>query len=827
MPQHSDIVLQNTDGSSNKVELTLWKDSPSVPGGYKLDSLAFLPPRQPTDDANYQQVDPKAAMTYDLTSFHRGFGQGEDKSFGKESRYGYSDGVLAQFNGELTLGYSQEECDFLIRNGRFEDAEINQWSATNVTVARSTEDPRSGDAHARVTVGSNGGTLTQSFSSVSAAALDGENVHVIAYAKRISGSGSCTLSVTGTATTEATTSSSYEIIEVTGVAASAATTITLTFSTADDVWDIDDISVIPAGGVSFPSAPVTFEGYCYVICGQMLLYWDEIRKTFDCKYFFDRAVNSIITFDEKMLVGSTVKDGSNNYKYFYLTVGGNPASTSLTPNTVTSSTAAVAEAKFFVRARNANGNFAVAKVRSNKVTFIKDPYLPSPVWGSEIEIGKPESEITNAFAANDTLVVGKEDGMFVYDRNVNQFRDVSPEAGLFSGSNNFKHAIARAGRIYATSGDRAFWSIPFLVQDNQWEDISYLLRATSFIGFGGRVTSLAQDVNNIFVTVADDLKPFTHLFPYTMPFDFSQGGIAQKLYLVAIRTQRDSSAAPAEQVAHTITSLDMSDCSQLARYKDETDTVIKSSTFAFGTFANEQTSNSNTDEPRITRLVMPLENEHPSLVGSRQIRTQGDFYTSFMDFNFPDQDKSLAKIAFLSTNVDSDSTVSLSYKTDDITYDDDQGWTSIGTISSGGSQVLTPSLTDPVTFKRIRFRLRLSTAARTDRGPRVLSMVVHAMFNPVDFLTWNVQAKLLDARLTSRRLRQAKDSQVLSTVLSNIDTLRQEPFILYTDLDGTQYRARITNRTLVPIDRDRRGISSAAAERSYLLSLSLNEVKTS
>tara|TARA_R100000315_G_C5193414_1_gene112977 strand:- start:200 stop:796 length:597 start_codon:yes stop_codon:yes gene_type:complete len=198
-----------------------------------------------------------------------------------------------------------------------------------------------------------------------------------------------------------------------------------------------------------------------------------------------------------------------------------------------------------------------------------------------------------------------------------------------------------------------------------------------------------------------------------------------------------------------------------------------------------------------------------------------------MDFNFPDQEKALAKISFLTTNVDSDSTVALSYKTDDSTYDDDQGWNSIGTISSSGSQVLTPSLTSPVTFKRIRFKLTLSTALRTDRGPRVLSMVVHSMFNPVDFLTWNLQAKLLDARLTARRLRQAQDSQVLSSVLSNIDTLRQKPFILYTDLDGTQYRARITNRTLVPIDRDRRGISSAASERSYLLSLSLNEVKTS
>ena len=108
MPQNSDVVLQHTDESSNVVDLTLWKDSPSLPGGYQLSSLPFLPPRQPTDDANYQQVDPKAAMTYDLTSFHRGFGQGEDREFGKSARYGYSDGVLAMFNGEVTLGYSQE-----------------------------------------------------------------------------------------------------------------------------------------------------------------------------------------------------------------------------------------------------------------------------------------------------------------------------------------------------------------------------------------------------------------------------------------------------------------------------------------------------------------------------------------------------------------------------------------------------------------------------------------------------------------------------------------------------------------------------------------------
>ena len=828
MPQHTDVKLQHTDGSSNPVELTLWKDSPNLPNGYSLGSKPFLPPRQPTDDANYQQVDPNASMTYDLTSFHRGFGQGEDRAFGKDAKYGYSDGVLANFEGEITLGYSQEEVDLLIRNGRFEDTEINQWTATNVTPVRSTSDPRSGDASLQVTVGSNNGTLVQSFVAKSAAALNGQNYQVLAYVKRVSGSGSCTLTTTnGSGSDNSSTSTSYSLIEIQGTAATASTSITLTFSTASDVWQVDDICVIPAGGVSFPVPPVNFEGYTYMICGKTLLFWNETRKAFDVGYYFDREMSTIEVFDGKMLVGSDNIDGSSNYKYFYITVGGNPASTTITVNAVTSSNAAVARAQFFVKARNANGDFAIAKVYSNKVSFLVDPATGSPVWGGEIEVGKSDRNITNAFAANDTLVVGKEDGLFVYDRNVNQFRDVSPEANLFTGNNNFKKAIARAGRIFATSGDRAFWSIPFLVQDNQWEDISYLLRATSFIGFGGRVTSIAQDVNNIFVTVADDLKPQTQLYPYTFPFNFSTGGISQKIYIATIRSQRDSRGAGSETVAHTITSLDMTECNQLARYKDTSGTADKSSLFAFGIFTNDDTGGSNKNEPRITRLVMPLENEHPSLVGSRQIRTSGRFYTSFMDFNFPDQEKSLAKIAFLTNNVDSDSTVKLSYKTDDSTYDDDQGWTDIGTLTSSGHQVLTPSLTSPVSFKRIRFKLTLTTGLRTDIGPRILSMVVHSIFNPVDYLTWNLQSKLLDARLTSRRLRQASDTQVLSTTLSNLDTLRQQAFILYTDIDGTQYRARISNRTLIPIDRDRRFISGAATERSYLLSLTLNEVKTS
>ena len=52
MAQQSDVVIQNTDGSTNVVELSLWKDSPTLPGGYQTGTTPFLPPRQPTDDSN-------------------------------------------------------------------------------------------------------------------------------------------------------------------------------------------------------------------------------------------------------------------------------------------------------------------------------------------------------------------------------------------------------------------------------------------------------------------------------------------------------------------------------------------------------------------------------------------------------------------------------------------------------------------------------------------------------------------------------------------------------------------------------------------------------
>ena len=364
-----------------------------------------------------------------------------------------------------------------------------------------------------------------------------------------------------------------------------------------------------------------------------------------------------------------------------------------------------------------------------------------------------------------------------------------------------------------------------------------MFRATSFIGFGGRASAITQDVNNIFVTVPDDLKDDFTSFPYSFPFTFpTAANKKQKIYLIAMTNQRDNPQAASELVSHTISSFLVDEIQELARYKDDTNS--KSNLFAFGKFENSDISTSSSDgaqsrvEPRIIRLRLPIENQHPALNSSRLLRKSGVFYTSFMDFNFPDQDKAAVKLTLEGENLDSNRTVTVSYKIETSGLDDTDSstWTTFGdsgVINSSGSQTLTASLTSPVTFKRIRFKFEFDSNSTTAMPPRIKNMVFHAVFNPVNFLNWKVQSKLLDARMTAKRLRGASDTQVLSNVLSNINTLRQQPFVLFTDLDGTQYRTRITDRTLVPVGRNIRRTSSAAIERSYILSLDLSEVKTS
>jgi hypothetical protein len=173
-PQNSDIVISKSDGSTNKIGLTLYKDNNSVPGGWKTEHVSPAPPRQVSDSANYQQQSPDIGLVLDQDTWHRGFGAATITRFGTateanraRARYGYSENVLSMFRGELVLGYQQDETDILISNGRFEklnsnsEYDLTDWDTTNASVASSSTYVKGGNRGVVVTAGSNNGYIEQ------------------------------------------------------------------------------------------------------------------------------------------------------------------------------------------------------------------------------------------------------------------------------------------------------------------------------------------------------------------------------------------------------------------------------------------------------------------------------------------------------------------------------------------------------------------------------------------------------------------------------------------------------------------------------------------
>jgi len=820
MPSY-DVKLTKTDGSSNEVQLSLDRGTES--GGYAVEHISPAPPNQATDAANYQQQSPDLGLVLDQDSFHRGFGQSllerfDDASSANAalSRYAYSEGVLGMFKGELVLGYKEDEVNVLLRNGTFENGAISEWTGTNVTTAQETTTVRNGSYSLKATITANSGTVSQTYGGT-VSVLRSREITFSAFVRRESGSGTITAKITdsaGTTTGTASTSaaaSDWEVVHATRTIDSGATslTFTLTASTDEDVFYIDDINVTPTGGVKW-TIPQEFNGNVYAAAGRIVYKWDDTNEVFNAVYA-DSAydITDMISFSGALYIGF-----GTNQVYLRSTDG----TTWAAPST-NSGNGRYAE--FFERARNASGNYALFKNRANNVSISTDP-SDTANWGTEISVGDSDRSITSLVSANDILYVGREDGLFSYDRGTQKFRDLQPEANFFPDSNNFKASTGRAGQLFASGGDQSFWQIGdgFFDGAKSWTDLSYLFKAAGIRGFGGRVSAVAQDRNNLFVALADDLEGDSG-FPYTFPFGFAGAAKSQAVKLIGVRTQRESPSDSPEQVAHTISSFSVSNITAMGKFKGSE--AVRTSMFIMGDKSEDDLAALTNDTVlKAFRLRMPIRNENPALNSLSEHRLTGNFYTSYVNFNFPDVDKSAIKITVTGRNIDSNKKATVFYKVDDATDDDTTGWTTFGSSGECTSSSTTLTSSIQLNFKRIRFKVVLATNDSSS-SPVITGFVFHSAWNPIEYRRWSVQAKLSDKR--SLAMRRVRNKTLRTADLNNLETLRKEPFILYTDLDGSSHyvsmryrdeliKSRVQSTRNVQLDQTRR------------LILELTEVKT-
>lgn len=826
-----DVVLRNTDGSANEVGLNLFRESPTLQGGYLSQIIPYAPSdssKNPQSQQNsYDDTSPNLDLVHEQTSWHRGLGQAAVRRRGVDDyRYASTTGALSMFEGSLVTGYYEDEVDIIAKNPRFDDAESGadtNWTAANVALATDTSDNRSGDQCLKVTVGSSGtATVTQRYGGT-ATLFQSKVLKLRVYVKKLSGSGTVRANLIDSAgTTNGSTSSaeSYTQIEVTRTIDSGATTIDFQFefSTANDVWVIDDVSVLPPGeSTDFNDDAVTLSDELYIPCGRMVLKWSEADDAFYPVYIDSSyEVECIAEFDV-----------SGTAPTLFIGFGGNQIYKKSTNGTTWAAPTAASTtedyAHFFAITRDANGNTSLAKAYNTEIRLSGgDVSSAASNFGNAIYVGSSDKPVTNLFSANDLLYVGKTDGLYRFDRATAKFVDLEPEGGLFDHLNNYKAAIGRGNKIFAGTGARSFFAVTD--QDNRvdWDDLSHLIKNQIWEGFSGDVEAITQDKANVWLALNAQLN---QSFPYAFPINFSENvGTLANTRLLVLRPDVDPAIGSQEStnlVPHTVTTVVATNVQKIARFIQAGNV---DSLFAFGKFSN---THSGDDEGRVVRIRIPVDNENPARAVSTQraVRKNSFFASQWIDWFYPDIPKTLTKINLVSKNLGSGKSILVSYKTDDDTPEDTEGWTDISSVTTSPTGTITASLTSPVTFRRIRIRLKLITDDITE-AIEVFSYTVHAVFNPVEHKQWTIQTKLSDNRNSRRGRRVRRRSTLSSADLTNLETLRQEPFCIYEDKDGSSYRVKIRQITDRWVESDNVG-GGGTSRKTQIVHLEMNEVRTS
>jgi len=822
-----DIVFRNTDGSSNEVGVNLWSASNEVPGGYDSRIIPIHPDEgstPATQQNSYDDTSPNLDLVYEQTSWHRGLGQPGIRRRGEDDfRYAAADGVLAQFEGQIVSGYYEDKVDICIRNPRFEDAiagAATNWTASNLSLSTDSTNHRSGNQALGITVSSNNGTITQRYGG-SSTPFRSKSITLRAYIKRLTGSGTVRANLIDSAgTTNGSTSSatSYAQIEVTRTIDSGATTIDFQFefSNATDTWVIDDSSLqLPGNSTDFNNDGVTLSDEFYIPCGRTVMKWSSADVAFYPVYIdASYSVESIIEFDHDSASPALFIGFGSNQVYKYSTDG----TTWAAPSTTSSNNKDYAS--HFAVTRDANGDISLAKSVGVEVRLSSGNIVSSTAnWGNAITVGSSDKGITNLVSAADILYVGKTDGLYKYDRATNKFEDLEPEAGAYDHPNNYKAAIGRGGKIFAGTGARSFFAVTDKGTSGvEFEDLSDLVRSNSWDGFSGEVEAITQDKANIWVALNNQQSAG---FPYAFPIDFRPETSDTRVVVLRPETKAVGAQDSTNLVPNAITTVTSTAVARISRFIQA---VQQDSVFIFGQFTNPD---SDAEEARIVRLRVPVDNENPARTASDSIyiRKSGTLTTPWIDWFYPDISKTLVKLIAVTKNLSSTKTIAVSYKVDDATVGDDTGWTSLGTLNASPTDTVSASLTSTVDFKRVRFRFAFSSSD-TDEPLELYSYTIHAVFNPVESRKWTIQTKLSDNKRSKKGRKSAYRSTLSSLDLTNLDSLRQDPFCVFEDKDGSSYRVKIRQlqERVVELGNPSGG---ANPKQTRVVHLEMNEVRTS
>ena len=450
-----EIELKTTDAATgtNAIILKI-ADSDEEEGGDPLwqeFSSPQLPGRQTSGRLDFSQFDPEVHLVWTQDSWHHGalapYYRPDDPN-----RYAIADGMDARFEGVMAMfppidtitdqnvttslhGSRVETMNIGVKNGTFENGDLDNWTLANSSVLASSTDKNNGDRGMEITTD---GSRTQHDGLTTADTFDavpyrGLVITIGGASKRTSGSESIKLQVTDGTTTgrsSAASGASYAEHTATITVNGAATIITVSWVAGANegganVFVVDDVADVSADSTT-NSFHTHFGGADYIAYGKNV--YKLSSNVWTTKYVAGTEISDMLVF------GSNLVIATSGVAYVYSSDG----------STWTVSTAAGDDknATHFAFGRNAAGVGALFKDETttsiSAATIIVNG---SSDWSAPITVGDGSADITNLYSAFDTIYVGTQNGLYEFIRfDVNSSSGDNLFANIDPTARNFPHA---------------------------------------------------------------------------------------------------------------------------------------------------------------------------------------------------------------------------------------------------------------------------------------------------------------------------------------------------------------------------------------------------
>ena len=777
------ITLQDKASSPN-TELRLTVDEDGETGGERWRELRApkLPPRRTQGELTVAEQDPLV----DFTWAQDDWSDGALRPYYREGdrRYARAQGVDARWEGVLSLGMKSEDMDFLIRGmGAENTADDNEWtvSGTSGTLTRDSTVYNEGSYSYKYVVTTSSGEdsfLYQDLTNY--AKYQGRELIVGVWVKTGTLGSSYAPNIyindgvgttSGTAITASDTDWSF--ISATRTINGSATRVrimvgdddTASGSTACTFY-FDSFSIQVEGtDDEVVAGMATKAGSLYMAVGRVVAKWDENNDVWDAVYIDDGAdATAIIHFDNNIYVAFGY--GS---EYIY------GADTSWTASTLSS---AIKYAKYFTVARNNAGNLALWKTETaNTVKSSTDP-SNSGSWSSAYTIGSVDRTITGLHSAFDTLLIGKEDGLWVYNRvyagtatSENAFAPVSTEWDKGVNTTNFSIGEEWHGFFYTMAATQSLirWS------PGQVQDLTSLLLSPRVEGFGGEIKSIVASPHELWL--AADIPESSEAGVFgDFPIDLTS--TTKKIKIMSVRQDAQGGFN-----LHTIDEVTFGEVDEMFI---QTYTTTGARFLVVSGRLNR--AGTGADHTKVVRWELPLRSPAPFIDAETTVGKSGSFFTSTWHGGVPGTNKAFLKAVFWMDNLGgaNTNTITVKYGLDggDLSY-------TLGTMGSSSTDAvqtlyfndatvsgsaITPTTQAVGSSIQMQFDFSTTSDQAGSNPPRMYAFEIHSTLRPVKLKLWEVFVRIGEDLIQESGYYNpvSKTKQ-----LSDLDTLEDQVYPVY------------------------------------------------